>query len=122
MTGEYVATYVDPNDGLRLQHTLNGLYYNSAMEYVDHILKGAVVDDDGPISIQVDCPALPSILMAVSKLRGDVYYRDHLLERIGFGLTSLESTTRGLPGPRHQPVREESAETLPVRQHLFFHE
>lgn len=121
-TGEYVVSYKDPNDDAPFHHVLSYLCFARAMEYVDLVLKGACVDDDGPSCVQVDCPAMPSILLDLKKVKSDVYYRDHLRDRVAFGLSNIEAASRGPLGLRRQPVRDESAETLPVRQHLFFDE
>lgn len=65
-------------------------------EVVDHmylVLKNQGMDDDGFESVQFNLPAMPSMLVRVSRFN-EIYYREHLLELIENALDCLDVMKR----------------------------
>ena len=92
-TNEFDLTFTDPNMGSKIVHTMSGLYRQKVLDYIYYLLKNQYLDEEGFESLQVDLPAMPTMIVKGSSIR-DVYYREHFYELIGFGLDSLESTTK----------------------------
>lgn len=97
-TNEFDLTFTDPNMGSKIVHTMSGLYRQKVLDYIYYLLKNQYLDEEGFESLQVDLPAMPTMIVKGSSIR-DVYYREHFYDLIGFGLDSLESTTKVVEAP-----------------------
>ena len=98
-TNEFELTFTDPNmGGSKIVHVMSGLYRQKVLDYIYYLLKNQYLDEEGFESLQVDLPAMPTMIVKGSSIR-DVYYREHFYELIGFGLDSLESTTKVVEKP-----------------------
>ena len=93
-TNEFELTFTDPNmGGSKIVHVMSGLYRQKVLDYIYYLLKNQYLDEEGFESLQVDLPAMPTMIVSGSNIR-DVYYREHFYELIGFGLDSLDTTTK----------------------------
>jgi len=97
-TNEFELTFMDPNMGSKIVHVMSGLYRQKVLDYIYYLLKNQYLDEEGFENLQVDLPAMPTMIVKGSNIR-DVYYREHFYELIGFGLDSLESTTKVVEKP-----------------------
>ena len=97
-TNDFELTFTDPNMGSKIVHSMSGLYRQKVLDYIYYLLKNQYLDEEGFDKLQVDLPAMPTMIVSGSSMR-DIYYRDHFYGLIGFGLDSLESTTKIVEKP-----------------------
>lgn len=84
-----MVTYTDENQGSPVFHTIS---FGCRMDLVNHLyltLKNQAIDDDGFKSVQFSLPAMPRILVEISKFK-EVYYREHFLDLLENGLDTLD--------------------------------
>ena len=126
---EFEVTYTDPNTyGPPIVHKVSGLYRDRLMTYVYMLIKNQAVDEESAVSIQVNIPAMPRVILSVNKLN-DLYFREHLVELIGVGADLLENTTRVLSSPVKKSKKVDASYSTPSArstapgvypQHLYF--
>ena len=80
---EFIMTFKDADggcDNLPLYHTLS-MDRDRLLNHMYVTLKNQVMDDDGFESLQFNMPAMPRLLVSVSRF-SDSYYREHFLDLI----------------------------------------
>lgn len=87
----FEVTYTDNGDSL--VHKAYEMTRDNVCDYVYLLLKNITMDEDGYQSIQLDLPAMPRLLVSVSKLQ-DTYHRDHFLELIENSLSMIDKVEK----------------------------
>lgn len=89
-TDNFSVVYKDANaGGPPVIHTMT-LEHDDVVDHMYLVLKSQALDDDGFESIQFNLPAMPRLLVNISRLN-EMYYREHLLELIQNGLDCLDA-------------------------------
>jgi hypothetical protein len=89
-TNDYEIVFTDTNFDSPFKNKVVRMYRHSVLEYAYFLLKNQKVDSDGYKKIQVNVPAMPSILLEAEQLN-DVYFREHLHDLISFGVDLLDN-------------------------------
>lgn len=90
---EFTMTFKDADGGCDNQpiyHTMS-LDRDRLLNHMYFTLKNQIMDDDGFQSVQFNMPAMPRLLVKVSRL-SDSYYREHLLDLIEHALDCIAPT------------------------------
>jgi len=100
-----VMRYRDYNDGEPIFHTLT-LGRDQIQHHMYLLLKSQTMDDEGFSSVQFNLPAMPRLLVDVARFN-EMYYREHFLELITSGLSSLEAMSPAKVVEAEAPEDEE---------------
>jgi len=87
----FEITYKDNGDPVT--HKAYEMSRDNICDYVYLLLKTLTLDEDGYQLIQFSLPAMPRILISVSKLQ-DTYYREHFLELVENSLSMIDKVER----------------------------
>ena len=129
--GKFELRYKEYNQGEPNVFQISDMEEEWVTQYVYILLKNLCLDEEGYELIQLNLPALPTMLVSASKLK-DIYYREHFLETI---MTSVENipyckkVIQPCSHPRHETLLDPQPEPqlfrTPLRtgaRHLFFDE
>ena len=87
----FEVTFKDNGDPLI--HRAHEMTRDNVCDYVYLLLKSLTMDEDGYQSIQFSLPAMPRVIISVSKLQ-DLYYRQHFIELIENSLSMLDKVEK----------------------------
>jgi hypothetical protein len=110
-TGEFEMIYTDSHNTTKQVHKLHSLYRQRVLDHVYLTLKNLTLDEENFYQLQMNLPAMPTILLSVENLK-DLYYRDHLLELVQNGLDNLDVLEKSTIAPPPSVKQAEQADRI----------